>query len=132
MIHWKSIALLALVFLTGIVAGVVGTRAMARQAVAQASAHPEWVQMNLERNLSRRLWLDGDQQAQLHEVMTDARGHVADLRQEYRPRMQMIYQETDAKIEAFLRPGQRERYEKIRQQERQMFRPVRPGARGQN
>ncbi len=129
MIHWKSIVLLALVFVTGIVAGVAGTRAMARQAVAQASAHPEWVQMALERNLSRRLHLDADQEAQLHDVMTDARGQVLSLRQEYRPRMQMIYQETDAKIEAFLRPGQRERYEKIRQQERQMFRPVRPAGR---
>ena len=127
--HWKSIALLALVFVTGIVAGVAGTRAMARQAVTQASAHPEWVQMALERNLSRRLHLDADQEAQLHDVMTDARGQVLSLRQEYRPRMQTIYQETDAKIETFLRPGQRERYEKIRQQDRQMFRPLRPAGR---
>ena len=130
--HWKSILLLGLVFLTGIVAGVAGTRAMARRAVTQASVHPEWAQMVLERNLTRRLWLDEDQQAQLHEVMTDARGQVMTLRQEYRPRMEALYQQTDARIEVFLRPKQRERYEKIRQQERQMFRPLHPGARGQN
>jgi hypothetical protein len=124
---WKSILLLTLVFATGLIAGVAGTRAVARRMTDEAVTHPEHAQMVLERNLTRRLWLDQDQQAQLHGIMTDARGQIVVLRQQYQPQIQTIYLQTDSRIEAMLRRGQLERYEKIRQEQRTLFRPLRQG-----
>src|SRR5580692_8802855 len=97
--HWKSILLLALVFLTGLVAGIAGTRAVARRVAEKASTQPEWAQMVIERGLSRKLHLDADQQTQLHDIMDDARGQITTLKGEYRPKIEVIYTQTDSKIQ---------------------------------
>ena len=123
--HWKSILLLVLVFLTGIVAGVAGSRAMARLIAAKATDHPEWAQMVIERSLNRRLGLDENQKAQLHDIMTDARGQITTLRGEYRPKIEVIYLQTDSQIQGMLKPEQLERYKKIREQEHPMLRSLR-------
>ena|ERR1700744_2117037 len=125
---FKSILLLALVFLAGMVAGVAGARAIARHAEQVAINNPERAQQIIERNLSRRLRLNADQQAQLHVIMTGARGQMVALRQEYRPQIETIYQQTDAKITGLLTPAQQARYEKIRQEEHVLFRPLRQGS----
>ena len=123
--HWKSILLLALVFLTGIVVGVAGTRAVARRALQQAEAHPERLQRIIEHSLTRRLRLDEGQQAKLHDIMTDARGQMRSLRQEYRPKAAAVFQGADEKIAAILTPEQLERYERLKQADHPLLRSLR-------
>lgn len=113
--NWKSVLLLLLVFFAGAVVGVVGTRVVVRRVVQQAIAHPERAQFLTERNLTRRLRLDGDQQAKLHVILTDTRAQLRDLRKQVQPQAAEILRGADAKISALLTPEQQARYEKMKE-----------------
>ena len=91
--QWKSILLLLLVFFAGLAVGVVGTRAIVRRAVQQAVIHPEKAQLLMERNLTRRLQLDHEQQAQLHAILTATRGQLGAVRKEFQPRTMAVLRE---------------------------------------
>jgi Spy/CpxP family protein refolding chaperone len=106
--------LLALVFLAGIVAGMVGTRATVRHIVRDAIVHPEKVQDNLERNLTRRLRLDNGQQVKLHQILSDAHGKIKELRQEYQPQFFEVVSNADGQITAILTPEQQAKFEQLK------------------
>jgi len=76
------------------------------------------VQTFIERSLSRRLRLDGAQRLKLHEIVSDARGQFKEVRQQYRPQMILIFSNADSQITALLTPGQLERYENLKQENR--------------
>ena len=107
--------MLALVFVAGIAVGVVSTRLVVRHVVQTAMVHPEKVQAMMERNLTRRLRLDNDQQVKLHAILTDTRSQLADLRKQFQPQAATILHDTDQKISALLTPDQQSRYEKIKE-----------------
>jgi len=113
--NWKSILLLALVFFAGLAVGVVGTRVVFGRVVQQAIAHPERVQSMMERNLTRRLRLDNDQQVKLHDILTDARGQLTTLRKEFQPQAAEVITDADKKISALLTPDQQARYDKFKE-----------------
>jgi len=112
---FKLILLLALVFFAGVVAGVVGTRAVVRRVVQQAMLHPERVQAVLERRLTRQLRLDNGQQAKLHDILSDTGGQLKDLRREYSPQFVLIFSNANEQVTAILTPEQEARYEKLKQ-----------------
>ena len=112
---FKLILLLALVFFAGAVAGVVGTRAVVRRVVQQAILHPEQVQAVIERRLTRQLRLDDGQQAKLHDILSDTRGQLKDLRREYGPQFSLIISNANDQITALLTLEQQARYEKLKQ-----------------
>ncbi len=112
--NWKSILLLLLVFFAGLAVGVVGTRIAVRRVVQQAINHPERVQSLMERNLTRRLRLDNDQQVKLHAIWTDARGQMAGLRKEFQPQAAEVLRGADQKIAGLLTPEQQARYDKFK------------------
>jgi hypothetical protein len=122
---FKSLLLLVLVFFAGIVIGVVGTRVVVRHAVQQAVLHPERVQAVIERNLARRLRLDGGQQAKLHEILSEAHGQLKDLRREYQPQVIVVVSNTEQQIDAILTPGQQARFEKLKEENRPLLRAIR-------
>ena len=113
--NWKSLLLLVLVFFAGLAVGVVGTRIVVRHVVQNAIAHPERVQTFMERNLTRRLRLDNDQQVKLHDILTDARGQLTSLRKEFQPQAAEVLTGADKKISALLTPEQQERYDKFKE-----------------
>ena len=123
---FKLSLLLALVFLAGVAAGVVGTRVAIRHWVNSAIQRPERVQMLLERNLRWRLRLDARQRVQVHRILTDARGQLRDLRQEYRPQFVAIVTNTEAQISAILTPEQQARFERMQQENRRFLQPPPP------
>ena len=113
--------LLALVFFAGAVVGVVGTRAVVRRAVSRAFLHPEEVQMFMERNLTRRLRLDNDQQAKLHQILSDTHGQLKDLRQQYRPQLVEIFSNANEQINLMLTPEQQARFERLKSENRPLL-----------
>jgi len=113
--NWKSLLLLVLVFFAGLAVGVVGTRIVVRRVVQGAIAHPERVQTYMERNLTRRLRLDNDQQVKLHDILTDTRGQLTSLRKEFQPQAAEVLTDADKKISALLTPEQQERYDKFKE-----------------
>jgi Spy/CpxP family protein refolding chaperone len=124
----KSILLLALVFFAGIAVGVVGTRTATRHFLQRAFAEPERFQLLIERDLTRKLVLDETQRVKLHAVLTDSRGQLRALRQEYQPQMVLVLSNADAEISALLTPEQQVRYEKFKEANRPLLRALRPGA----
>jgi Spy/CpxP family protein refolding chaperone len=124
---FRLLLLVGLVFLAGVAAGVVGTRIAVRHWVHSAILRPQMVQMDIERRLKWRLQLDANQQAQVHQILTDAHGQLRELRQEYRPQVAEVVSNADAKISALLTPAQRERFEKMKERNRAILRPIEPG-----
>ena len=123
---FKLSLLLALVFLAGVMAGVVGTRIAIRHWVNTAIQRPQNFQMLLERNLRWRLHLDARQRVEVHRILTDTRIQLRDLRQEYRPQVVAVLTNTEAQISAILTPEQEARFEKMQQENRQFFPPPEP------
>jgi len=124
---FRLLLLVGLVFLAGVVAGVVGTRIAIRHWVRSAIARPQMVQTLIERRLKWQLRLDADQQVQVHRILTDARGQLKDLRQEYRPQVVLVVSNADAEISALLTPAQQERFEKMKRENRAFLPPAEPG-----
>ena len=115
---FKLLLLVSLVFMSGVVSGVVGTRIVVRRVMGEVIAHPETVQPRIERNLAFRLRLDGSQRMKLHEIMSDTRGQLKDLRQEYRPRVGLVLSNANGQITALLTPEQQARFEKWKTENR--------------
>jgi hypothetical protein len=111
--NFKSILLLALMFLAGVVIGVVATRSVVRHVVREAILHPEKAQAVMERNFTRRLRLDDGQQVKLHQILSDAHGQLKDLRQQYRPQLVEIFSNANGQIIALLTPEQQRRFERL-------------------
>jgi hypothetical protein len=124
--NWKSILLLALVFLAGLAVGVVGTRVVVRRVLQQAIAHPERVQTFVERDLTRKLRLDNGQQASLHGILTNTRAQLQALRQQYQPQATAAFLGADEKITALLTPEQQARYAKWKGANQPLLRALRP------
>jgi Spy/CpxP family protein refolding chaperone len=118
---YKSILLLALVFLAGVAVGVVGTRAVVRHIVSEAIVHPEKIQAVIEHRLTRKLRLDNEQQVKLHAILSDTRGQLQDLRRQYRPELSEILTNTSGQISAMLTPEQQTQFEKIKRRNRALW-----------
>jgi hypothetical protein len=123
--NWKSILLLALVFVAGAAVGVVGTRAAVRRFVEQVITQPEKFQAFVERDLSRKLRLDEGQRVKLHGILSDTRGQLKGLRQQYRPQAGLVISNADAQITALLTPAQQARYEKFKESNHPVWRVLR-------
>ena len=122
----KLSLLVGLVFLAGLVAGVVGTRIAVRRWINSAIQQPQVVQTAVEGRLKKQLRLDARQQAQVRQILTGTRSRLRELRQEYRPQIAEVTSNANAQITALLTPAQRERYEKLKEQNRTILRPLEP------
>src|SRR3974390_1674295 len=118
---FKLSLLIALVFLAGVAAGVVGTRIVIRHWVNLAIQRPENFQILLERDLRWRLHLDARQRMEVHRILTDARVRLRDLRKAYRPQVVAVLTNTEAQISVVLTPEQQVQFEKMQQENRRFL-----------
>jgi hypothetical protein len=123
---FKLLALITLVFMAGVAAGVVGTRLVIRHWVNTAVQRPENFQLLLERNLRWQLRLDARQRVEVHRILTGARVQLRDLRQEYRPQVVAVLTNTETQISAILTPEQQARFEQMQQQNQHFLQPAEP------
>ena len=119
----KLLALVGLVFLAGMAVGVVGTRIAIRHWVRAAIQRPQMVQTLIERRLNRQLRLDAKQQAQVHQILTDARDQLKDVRQEYRPQVVLTISNAEVEISDLLTPAQQKRFEEMKRENRAFLQP---------
>jgi len=124
---FKLSLVLALVFLAGMVVGVVGTRAVVRHVVQQAILHPERIQVFIERRLTRQLRLDNGQQIKLHEVLSGSQTQLKDLRREYAPQISTVISNADQQITAILTPEQQARYEEMKRKNHPFLQAIQQG-----
>lgn len=115
-----------LVFAAGFAGGVVATRATVRHFVRQAVANPDHVRGFIERRMVVRLGLDADQRRKVHQILVERQGDLRELRMEFAPRFLEIVTNAETQISATLTSEQRETFEKLREENRQLWpRPMR-------
>ena len=117
----KPWLVIILVFVAGFAGGVVTTRAVVRHLVRQAVANPDRVRDLIEQRMTRRLRLNAEQRQRVHEILTERQGDLRGLRQEFAPRFLDIVTNAEAQISATLTPEQRERFEKLREENRRLL-----------
>ena len=108
---WKACLAIALVFIAGFASGAFVTRVITRQIVRTVLSHPERLQPQIERRLTRSLRLDPHQQGELRRVLIRTRTELMDLRRDSQPRAQAIINRARQEISAVLTPEQRAGFE---------------------
>jgi len=124
---FKLILLLALVFLAGVTAGVVGTRAVVRGMVREVLAHPDRIQTVVERRLTRQLRLDNEQQVKLHGILTDTHGQLSELRSQYVPQILMVLSNANEQVTAILTSEQQAQLKKIERRNQWLTQTLKQG-----
>jgi len=119
----KPILLLLLVFIAGAFTGVVATRAAVRSFVRKAILNPEFLRQTSERDLTRKLSLDPDQQAKVHAILLHTQEDLHGLRNEFLPRLGTTIERTNTAISAVLTAEQQKKFERIRAENREFWAP---------
>ncbi|MGC3960242.1 MAG: hypothetical protein QM813_20640 [Verrucomicrobiota bacterium] len=114
----KPWLILALVFIAGLVAGVVATRIAVRHFVKVAITQPERLRDRIEQNLTRRLRLNDEQREKVHEALVQTHERLKILRQEVQPRFRSIVDNTEQEIAATLTPEQKAKFDQFREENR--------------
>jgi len=119
----KPWLVLALVFVAGFTTGVVVTRGAVRHFIQQAVANPSRVRDLIEKRLTVQLRLDGVQRDKVHQILVASQKDLRALRGEFSPRFLEILEHAETRIAETLRPEQRARLEKFREENRQFWEP---------
>lgn len=106
-----------LVFVSGVVVGVLSDRFHATQSVkAKNPFNPEEMRRQYVEDLRSRLKLSDDQLKQLTSILGETRDRLRDLRKKYGPEAKAIQDAQADKIRSILNEQQRAEYEKMRQE----------------
>lgn len=116
---FKPALALLLVFVAGTVFGVVGTRMVVRSVIREVIHHPNVAQERIELNLVKRLKLNPEQKAKVHEVLVDSQKQIRPLRIE----SMNILSNAQVKISDILTEDQRRQFDKMREENRNFLRP---------
>lgn len=115
MTRWTAVALLAAVFLLGVVVGGLGSELLHQRRIAawhHGGAGPPGFGF-LGHRLERRLELSPRQSRQVEEILGRARHDLGEMRREVGPRIHRRMKEARAEIEGVLTPEQREELRRL-------------------
>jgi Spy/CpxP family protein refolding chaperone len=107
---WQVRAAAAVIFLLGFAAGALALNAY--RSWRRADARP--AQQDRFRQLSERLQLSAEQQAQVRKIFDDTRAQLDALRRESEPRVQEIRGQADGRLRQTLTPEQWQRFQQMR------------------
>lgn len=109
---------LTLVFLSGVVVGVLAHRFYTMQAVKAKAGPPSSEDMRRQyvEDLRTRLKLRDEQLLRLTEILDGARDRFHEMRKKWAPDVRAIQEEQTQKIRGILDEAQRAEYEKMRQE----------------
>ncbi len=112
---------LTLVFLSGVLVGVLGHRLYTVQSVRARPGprSPEEMRRQYVEDLRTRLKLSDDQINRLTEVLDATGKRFHEVSEKWRPELRAIQDEQTEKIRAILDPAQRNEFEKMRQEREQ-------------
>jgi len=117
----KPLVLLLLVFIAGIVVGVIGTRVVVQQVIRSVVANPDLIWRRIERVLAADLKLNSEQRATVHHILSETHDQVRSLRTEYQPRVLSMIEKARADIAAELTPGQRAKFDKMLKEKERLW-----------
>ena len=124
--RFKPWLVLALVFITGLIVGVVATRIAVRHFVKVAITQPDRLRDRIEQNMTRRLSLTAEQRVKVHASLVQAHERLKTLRQEVQPRFKTILDDARDEIATTLTPEQKLKFEQFREENRHIFQDLTP------
>ena len=125
---WQVRAAAAVIFLLGFAAGALALNAYR----AWRDAHAQPAPQDRFRQMSQRLQLSPEQEAQVRQVFDDTRSQLDALRRESEPRVQDIRGRADERLRQALTPEQWQRFQQMREEMRGRGRRGRDGGGGQS
>ncbi len=127
MSKWKPALALLLVFVAGMVVGVVGTRMVVRRIALQMITDPVFrgnrIQGQMELQLARRLRLHPVQRVRVREILGEMQGQLKMINQEAQPRRQQAISNAAVAIDLVLEPEQKIEFEKLKEENRMLMPP---------
>jgi len=125
---WQVRAAAAVIFLLGFAAGALALNSY--RAWRDAQAQP--TQQDRFRQMSQRLQLSAEQEAQVRRIFDDTRSQLDALRKESEPRVQEIRGQADERLRQALTPEQWQKFQQMRDEARRRGRRGRAGGEGQS
>jgi Spy/CpxP family protein refolding chaperone len=112
--NWKGIAGVLLVFLLGAICGGVATHVVNHSKAENfAGRGPEAREEMLVKRLTRQLELDSRQLELIRPIVSETHATIRQIRQQSRPQVEGVLEESQRRIAVILGPEQREKFEKI-------------------
>lgn len=112
--NWKAIASVLLIFALGAVCGSVVTHmvqhARMESSVGRGAAARE---EQLVKRLTSQLDLDSAQLERIKPIVHETHASIRQIRQQSRPQIEVILEDSQRRISEVLRPDQREKFDKI-------------------
>src|SRR5262249_606115 len=120
---FKPLVLLLLVFVAGILVGVVGTRVAVRHVIHRVVANPDLIWIRIQRVLAADLRLNPDHCATVDRLLSESHEQIRTLPAEYQPRSLPVIEKARADIAAALRPEQRAKFDKMLEEKERLWKP---------
>lgn len=115
----KAVIGVMVVFALGAASGSVVTHMVYRDRLATfIKGGPESREEVIVSRLTRKLSLDVRQQEQVKAIVHEDHAAILQIRNRYRPQIQSILEQGQARIMALLNPEQREKFRKILEERR--------------
>jgi hypothetical protein len=112
--NYKAIIGVLLVFILGVICGAVVTHVVHRsQMETFVGRGPEAREEMLVKRLTRQLDLDSRQLEQIRPIVHETHANILNIRQQSRPQVEALLDESQRRISEILRPEQQERFAKI-------------------
>ncbi len=117
---WKIVAGVVVVFLLGALAGGAFTRIILQSRLehGMGGGPTKAAGEAIVKRLSKELNLDASQRSQLAQIIEDTRKEMLDLGRRTYPQVNSILNRGQTRADGVLRPGQREKFDKIVSKER--------------
>jgi periplasmic protein CpxP/Spy len=122
---WQVRVAALLIFLLGVAAGALALNSYQRWSRSRAESTR---QQRFERMLDR-LQLSADQKSQVHQILSETREQLQNLRKESEPRFATIRQQADERLQKVLTPEQWKQFQQEREAMRGRERRGRPDRR---
>lgn len=107
--NWAIALYIVLIFVSGVVAGVMGQRLLAANVVSASSAprtSEQW-RAKYVADIRQRLALDATQESKVNQIMDVTRARFNEVRERTRPEMKRIHDEQVESIRALLSETQK-------------------------
>jgi hypothetical protein len=125
---WKTWSGLTVIFLSGILIGVVGSGLYFNYTMKSFRGHgPAGIKRLVMKKLSRELDLSRDQQASIREIVGRTVDDLDKLRRKHRPEIEAVVSQGVASIKPYLNPDQQRKLDEMYERFKKRGGPPPPG-----
>lgn len=110
-----------LIFIAGIVIGVIAGHRMTISTMQKAARDPAFLRQMIVKRLSCKLDLSEDQRKSIEGIITDSQVSIRDLRGEVEPRFADILKNAERQITEVLNAEQQEQFRRMLEERRKLW-----------